>query len=895
MKPLEIETELRELIERDFPPERARLLAAFADRLFARGDSVDGADAGRRLRIAARSFEFFLTLPTSIAVRVAADPEAAGITIVETATADCPFIVDSLHEYFHALGVPVRTMLHPVFKVARDAGGQILSLNQAHSEERAESFVHAEIEITASSDDLRRIEREVRDVLAEVSLATGDFSEMTARALEICHETARRREVAEAREFLRWLVQGGFVFLGYRRCRANASGEFKLDAGSELGILRDHEGSRFSRAGALKEIPAEREGPFLDGILAIGKTRVESIVHRRSAMDAVSVRREDGASGTGTLDLFLGLFTSKAYAEEAQHIPVLRAKLAAVLDEEGAVTGSHDFKDLVTAFNTFPKDELFRAPVSELREQLRMILDVKGEASARLKLLPDVSRGSVVALVVMPREAFSAAVRMRIQDALAAGLRGKVIYYYLALGEGYTARLHFCFAAAPPAAPVIRDLEATIIRLARTWEDRILARLVEQAGPTRGREIAARWKGAFTADYQTTTGAARAAKDVIAAEKIAAAGRDLEVEVRPHRTGSSSAKEVATGELRMIGLGEPPMLSDLMPMLRNFGLDVLAEDVHEMRPIAGGTLDGAYVQVFSVRGSFGSSFSELPGVSILAESVSAVRGAQAEDDSLNALTPLTGLAWREVALIRAYVAAAFQMQLAPSRDALRRVLLRYPYLTRNLFELFTARLAFDDDSPAEKISGLRAEYLERLTQIDNLGDDRVARALLAMVEATVRTNFFCASPPVDPHIALKFASGRIAGLPGINPLYEIHVNGPKMEGCHLRAGKIARGGIRFSDRPDDYRTEILDLMKTQTLKNALIVPTGAKGGFIVKQSSGTTLDSGAVISAYRTLISAMLDLTDSLSTAGTAHPPGIKVLDDDGPYLVVAADKGTAS
>ncbi|MGH7814253.1 MAG: NAD-glutamate dehydrogenase domain-containing protein, partial [Candidatus Binataceae bacterium] len=361
-------------------------------------------------------------------------------------------------------------------------------------------------------------------------------------------------------------------------------------------------------------------------------------------------------------------------------------------------------------------------------------------------------------------------------------------------------------------------------------------------------------------------------------------------EVRPATAGAPDA-----GEIRMIGLGEPPMLSELMPALRNFGIEVIAEDAHELHPAAGGKIARAYVQAFSVRGADGRAFSELPGVALLADALLAVRAGTAEDDPLNALTPAAGLAWRETALLRAYLAAAFQMRLAPSREALRRALLLYPELARKLFESFAARLSPDLETPADEIAALRAACTDRIAAIDNIGDDRNARALLSMVEATVRTNYFCKPPTPDSCIALKFESGRIAALPGIPPLYEIHVNSPRMEGCHLRAGKIARGGIRFSDRHDDYRVEILDLMKTQTVKNAIIVPTGAKGGFIVKPRRGGVRDPDPAVSAYRTLIGALLDLTDNLSAAGAAHPAGVKALDDDGAYLVVAADKGTAA
>jgi glutamate dehydrogenase len=493
----------------------------------------------------------------------------------------------------------------------------------------------------------------------------------------------------------------------------------------------------------------------------------------------------------------------------------------------------------------------------------------------------------------MPREAGSAELSRRIQDTLADTLHGTLVYFYLALGEGYTARLHFCFEAEPPKTSVIRSLETTIVALARRWEDRLSERLIEKFGPKRGRALAQRWADAFTADYKAAIDLDRAVSDIEDVEAMIAEGRDFVVEAGPHK--SDDHADNAHSEIRIIGLGEAPLLSDLMPTLQNFAVEVLAEDAHELSPRTDGNATRAYLQVFSVQGPNSQPFAKLPGATLVANAITAVRNGLTADDALNALTLTAGLSWREVALLRAYLVAAFQMRLAPARIGLQRVLLQNPDLARLLFELFTARLSFDSPATPEKIAELHDAYLARLGSIESIVDDRTARALLSLVEATVRTNYFCAVPSPDPYIALKFESARITGLPDTVPLFEIHVNSPRMEGCHLRHGRLARGGIRFSDRADDYRTEILDLMKTQTVKNAIIVPFGAKGGFIVKSRPRRQPEPSDGVDAYKTLINAMLDLTDNLTDDGPVHPKQVMVLDNDGPYLVVAADKGTAS
>jgi glutamate dehydrogenase len=884
--------DLSALIDRSLPHDDAQRLKIFTARLFARQsrERTESMPAERRLALVRSAFEFFALRTEPIAVRVTPDSEGEGITIVETVTPDCPFIVDSLLEYFHHLGAPVRTMMHPILKVARDDTGRIASLEQASAAERGESMVHAELELDASVELADRIAREVRMVLVEVHQATDDFASMTGRALEICEETAAERDLIEVRDFLRWLVQGGFIFLGYRRYRVSGAtrgaGSFAVVAGSELGIMREHDESRFRSAGSLDEIsPARRELFFDGGPIVIGKARAESLVHRRAPMDSVTIRRPGAARRVEGFDHFVGLFTSKAYAEEAQHIPILRAKLREVLEAEGAAAGSHDWKEIVTAFNSFPKDELFRAPIDELRDQLRLVLDLKSEETVRLKILPDVHRDNVIALVVMPREAFSAEVRLKIQDALARGLGGTLVYYYLALGEGYTARLHFCFVAQAPKPQKIKELETEVARLAHRWEDRLSERLVANFGAARGRALAMRWSTAFSPEYKAANAVTRAAADIACVEQLLRSGRAFAVEAVREAGADAS-------QLRMIGAGEAPMLSDLMPTLQNFGIRVLSEEFHVFKPGIEGRGAAGYVQAFSVQGPGAQPLAKSPGAGLVAQAITAVRDGLAEDDPLNALVLSAGLTWREVALLRAYLGAAFQMRLAPARPALRRVLIAHPELARALFGIFAARLDPELDASTEDAGKLRAAYLAMLSAVENIADDRTARTLLSMVEATVRTNYFCEMPAPDPYLALKFESAKIANLTDTPPLYEIYVSSPRMEGCHLRAGRVARGGIRFSDRPDDFRTEILGLMKTQTVKNAIIVPVGSKGGFIVKRPPA----GGAPgIEAYKTLIRAMLELTDNVTAQGTVHPPRVKVLDTDGPYLVVAADKGTAS
>ena len=872
---------------------QARRLTLFTDRMFARlaADLADEFPAARRSAIASSGFAFFEHREESIKVRVF-KPKGTSLLVVETAMPDCPFIVDSIREYFRARDYAVHTLLHPIFRVQRNGKGELLSFERGAASERPESFTHSEIEAEASDENCHNTERNLHRVLTQVLDSTADFDAITTRCLQICDETAAQRELVEVRDFLRWMVQIGFVFLGYRHYRVepiDGRPSIISDNDSSLGIMRTGPESRFLRPTSLESLePGLRKLLFDGPALIVGKTRAESEVHRRTLMDDITLRRTDSKGKALGFDRFIGLFTAKAYSEEAEHIPVLRAKLREVIEAEGVKPQTHDYKALVAAFNSFPKEELFRAKTAELREQLRIVLDLENETEVRLSLESDLVRGNVIALVIMPRDRFSADVRSTIQAALARALGGKLVYYNLALGQSYTARLHFCFAAPAPSPEIVEDLRAEIERLARSWDDLLREGLIARFGPTRARELLNRWLPAFAPHYRTSSSPEMALADIDQIERLSKETQ-FSVLIGP----AAGEVDPSTTELRLYEFGDAPILSDLIPMLQNFGISVISEEAHEFRLNPNGETRTAHVQAFRVRTLDGKPLEQMPGAAVIADAIVAVRTGQAEDDPLNALTLRVGLSWRETALLRAYLAAAFQMRLGPARPAMRRPFLQTPQLGRLLVALFLKRFDPKRDTPAAELSELRQRYLAQLASVENIADDRLARMILTMVEATTRTNYFAV--PNSRWIALKFESAKIAGLTDTPPLYEIHVNSPTMEGCHLRAGRIARGGIRFSDRLDDFRTEILGLMKTQIVKNAIIVPTGAKGGFIVKAVVGRTSDRAAVVEAYRTLINALLDLTDNVVDGVTVHPPGVKIYDSDGPYLVVAADKGTAT
>ena len=872
--------------------EAAQRAESFAEQLFKRmpGELAARLSEHERRTLAHEALDFFASRPEPVKVGIGSRTiGGAALTVLQTAMPDCAFIVDSCREYLHELGLGVHALLHPIFNVARDAAGRLLSLDEGSARERRESLMlvifETELDAEAGSYLAAEIERRMYEVLA----ATDDFDKMTARALQICDELAPVRELVEVRDFLRWLVSGSFLFLGYERYSvppAAQPGPPVREMGSGLGILRDG-GAAGKEARVFHTIESlEPELLFHGPTLIVNKSHFQSHVHRLEPMDDIVIRRSAGAGRIAGFDRFLGLFSSKAAVEEAAHVPILRDKLRQLLEEDRLLPGSHDYKEMVAAFNSLPKEELFRASLPELRQELDAIIGSFGEPDVRVTMIPDLQRKMVVVMVLLPRERFSSEVRIQIQQALARRLNATPVYYHLELREGYSAHLHFCFAAPKPNLAILPALQAEVRALTRTWSDRLAEQLAAKFGAEHGAALAARYRDAFPDEYRAGNEVARAIADIEQVEAAMAGGAAC-VEVVAPSEGAAST------QIRLFQAHEAMVLSELMPLLQNFGIRVLSEDAHELRPNVDGQIETAYVLAFQVQGPDGQPLASCPGAMLLAEALSAVRSGLAENDQLNTLTLTAVLTWREVALLRAYLAAAFQMKLGPARPALRRVFLGHPNLARQLVDFFVARMHPERDTPAAELERMKAAYIEALAAVDNINDDRIARRVLAMVEATVRTNYFQPLAHPVPVIALKFESARIDDLPEVAPLYEIHVDTPRMQGCHLRAGKVARGGIRWSDRLDDFRTEILDLMKTQTVKNAIIVPVGAKGGFIIKP--GRPSSAQEVIEAYKTLIGAMLDLTDNIVDGEVVRPPRVKVLDSDGPYLVVAADKGTAA
>ena len=844
------------------------------------------------------------------------DEDSAGwyapVTVIRTNVSERPFIVDTIREYLHAEDLQIGRFIYPLLSVERDENGELISLAAGIEGGTRESLVHAEVARVMDAATLGRLRTETKRRLEDVVQATDDFRMMVGKVGDVVSEVglrvgdlpSRREEIQEIQSFLRWLRDGAFVFLGYRSYDFVSTEEDDRAVvavpRSGLGILRDVEASSFSKPVPIQKLPAGMRERALGGpLLIISKTNAESTVHRRARMDYIGVKKLNADGQIVGEHRFLGLFTSQAYGEKSQNIPILRQKLANILERSELTEGSHDYKEIITIFESMPKEELFLASEEEIGADLKTILTRYNTEEVLVSVRSDpLDRGASI-LVVLPRGRFSGEFRKEFESALTSRFGCEVLNYHLAMGEGDQARLHFYVGTMDGDSAQIDagELQALVVELTRSWADEVRDGLAQHRPPDEARRLGRQYAQAFAPEYRAAHDPKTAVWDILELEAMKAEGRPESVHFLPARDGSDGT------ELKVFVRGQQIVLSDFMPVLENCGLRVIAVSPFEIR---GGTDDQrATLYSFEVQTAEGGPIDVKERGRVLADTIKAVRAGDASNDSFNRLVQRTGMAWREVEVVRALSSYAFQLRAVPSRLSLRTALEAYPEAGKILFDLFQAR--FDPDSShsrgeAGSAEEIQARFQAMLAGVGSLASDRALRVLYSVFEAIVRTNYYRTGGRIPthrsggvPYVSFKFDAVRLRHLSKSQLKYEVWVRSSRMEGVHLRGSSVARGGIRYSDRPDDFRTEILGLVNTQMVKNAVIVPGGSKGGFITFRSFPDREAMGEEAKAqYRTLIRGLLDITDNLN--GEAVPPeGVVRLDEADPYLVVAADKGTAT
>jgi glutamate dehydrogenase len=818
-------------------------------------------------------------------------------TVLETSVPDSPFLFDSVNEELQARELGARSVIHPVVGVERDADGRIAKILHLRETDQRESIMHFEVDRRLSPTDAAELEAAIRRVLGDVRLAVRDFEAMRSAAggmIDIARAGSSLYAPAEVEEtvaFLEWLLDLNFVFLGYREYELIDLPEGRALAAREetgLGILSKPDWSAYVQPVLLSNIEPNLRARIEGGDLLIySKTNRPSTVHRHGRMDYIGVRRVSPDGRIVGEARMIGLFTSKAYMEPAARTPLLHRKLSQILEAEDLFEGSHDYKAVVSIFESFPKDELFAATPEELRAQVIGLLHLQEAQHVRLFVRRDLYGRSVSLLVAVPRDRFESEMRQRLQDLFMERFHGSTVDYHLSIAESDLAQLHFTVHVAEGTIPDVPfdELERDVIEIARTWDDHLLERLNQVHGESRARELFDRWAERFPDYYKNSTDVELAVEDISRFEELERGDEAFVI---------GMANETDDGEVltrvRLYKVGGKVELSDFVPTLESLGLRVVEEWPTTMLGEGGSE---RYLHDFGVRGADHLAL-DLEGRGVrIAECIASVWRGDCESDSLNRLVVTAGLTWRQVQILRAYRKYHHRVNSTFPVEYKNDAFAAHPHIATRLVQLF--ELKFDPTRTHDPavVEGLRAGILADLDAVASLEQDRILRNALGVIDATVRTNAY-----VEGRRALSFKlrSVLVPEMPKPAPLFEIFVYSTEMEAIHLRGGKVARGGIRWSDRRQDYRTEVLGLMKAQMVKNAVIVPTGAKGGFVLKHAmTDPEAHRQEGVRQYVTFVRSMLDITDNLVDGVVVHPENVVIHDEDDPYLVVAADKGTAT
>ena len=930
---------LEELKKTGFPTKRLDEAQFFISAFFSRiaSSDIDLHTPAGWATVMAGLIDFMQQRQPGRAVVRITEAGHAARSAVEIVTDDMPFLVDTVSMVLSTHS-PIHAVIHPVVKVARDASGQLQRIGDEHG--APESVMHFEVDNLEADAAKAQLITQIEAALEDVRAAVRDWSVMRDKALSIADDLPNRKlqldvaSIKEASEFLRWLADDNFTFLGYREYEVTqADGDEVLRSmeGSGLGILHKSERSvapRSLRTLVASELP---QSGSTDAII-LTKTNARSHVHRAGNMDYIGVLKFDANGRPVSEQRFLGLFTSNAYMTRPQDVPLVRQRVESVLVRSGLKRDSYSGKSLRHILETLPPEELFQSGEEELFTTATGILELQQRARARLFVRRDRYGRFFTCLVFVPRDRFNTTVRERIEDMLREVFHGESLDSNVLMGESALARLHVTVRPHPGDHPKFdaQELETRLLHIVRNWHDGLRDSLTGHAGDAQGVALLNRFGKVLPAGYIEDVSPEVAAHDVIA---LASLKNDDSIHLNLYNDPRDQSLR-----FKVIHVGAPIPLSEALPMLENMGVRMLAEHVYTLES------EGRLLTIhdFELKTKLPLVF-ELPHLRERFErSFEALWRGQAESDGFNNLVLSAQADWRQVAVLRGYCKYLQQVGIAFSQSYMEETLNRYPAIAGLLIELFNAKfdprreqLSADELAKAqadlrremhtliapdtqkakpELIDGMVAALAQSreqqvhvlwealkalLDDVASLDDERILLSFMNTIRATLRTSFFQLWNGVSRHyISFKFDSKQVPDAPKPVPYREIFVYSPRVEGIHLRFGPVARGGLRWSDRREDFRTEVLGLVKAQMVKNTVIVPVGSKGGFFVKHPPvGGDRDAQLAegIACYRLFINGLLDITDNLVEGKVVPPHDVVRHDDDDPYLVVAADKGTAT
>jgi glutamate dehydrogenase len=856
-------------------------------------------------------------VPGQLQLRISEPDDGQPHTVLSIVTDDMPFLVDSVTALLTAHQLQAHLLAHPLLVVRREPLGALTEVaadvepDDAIEGDLVESWIRVEIDPVRSAEARAQLQNELQRVLTDVRDAVDDWPRMRQRAVVIADELAAARgsadklpvpdkDLTDSIELLRWLAHDHFTFLGYREyvltpARGDAERLLKAVPGTGLGILRGDQ----STPRALSSMTPEAYRKALEKrLLVITKANSRATVHRSAYLDYIGVKTFDHHGDVIGERRFLGLFSSSAYRTSVRELPVVRRKVAEVLDRSGLSPRGHSGKDLLQILETYPRDELFQIKTDDLYEAVIGVLRMAGRRQLRLFLRRDGYGRFISCLIYLPRDRFTTGNRLRMQEILLRELNGVGVDYTTRVTESMLARVHFIVRTDPADPPGVVDpnvLAELLADATRMWDDDFSLVLDRKLGEEPARALFARYAEALPESYKDGHTPYEAVQDLAKLELLEEPAQ-LEMHLfRKRRITPAGAPVPDDHDVRfkVYRYGEPMMLSAVLPVLHSLGVQVVDERPYEVRRVDA----TVYLYDFGLLPPAGHR--ELAEVRPQVENAFAAtwRG-EAEVDGFNELVLRAGLTWRQVVVLRAYAKYLRQAGTVYSQRYVESTFIAYPEIARLLVQLFenrfSPRLEIGEAARSRRGEELVEHITALLDGVDSLDQDRMLRSYLTLIQATLRTSFFQRGADGRPksYVAFKLDPQAIPVLPEPRPKYEIFVYSPRFEGVHLRFGAVARGGLRWSDRREDFRTEVLGLVKAQMVKNAVIVPVGAKGGFVLKQKPG---DRDEAVDCYRLFIGALLDVTDNIRGGKIVPPLDVVRHDGDDPYLVVAADKGTAT
>jgi len=904
------------------PPQNGHLFPRFVRQFFAGSppDELAGRSAEELCDLAADAWGLFQNRKAGspkVAVSVGAER-----TIIQIVNDDMPFLVSSVSCELERMEAAPRLVIHPVLTVQRDIDGNLTELRANFSQtsddnigmkrgDAVESLMHIEVAAHGVDDLAERVKDNIKSILNDVRLAVRDWAAMRRAAAHFAADftappagvnPARTREVAD---FLNWLADDHFTFLGYRLLHLKGAGKnrtFTIENQHSLGVLTKSRLAIFEGVADGAPVPPQ----FIDFIdsrnmLLILKANQRSTVHRRVHFDVVAVKIVDEKGNVTGIHMLVGLFTADVYTNSPNFVPVLRNKLERIRERVGFRKHSHDDKILQNVMENLPRDELFETSDSQLMETAIGVMHLQQRPRTAVFMRQDQFERFASILVYVPRDRFDTALRLQIGEILVKAFDGRLSSFYTQVTDSALARLHYIIATRPGHVPKVNPkiVEAEIVKVARGWSDELRATLMKARGEREGMRQADLFHHAFPVSYRERFDADIAVGDI---GRIMAALDSKLVGIHVYQPPGATGGTVC---IKIYNVGAPLPLSDVMPVLEHMGFKVMGEEPFQITPMGSGG-SPVWLQNFSMIVSTPAPIDIGAAREEIEEAFRRVWCGEMESDGFNKLVALADMGWREVTILRAYAKYLRQAAFPFSQAYIENAFAAHPQIARLLADMFLN--SFDPalntsakaKATAAKVESIRADITKALDAVTNADEDRILRRYLNLIDSTLRTNYFQKDADGKPktYTSYKLNSRTIEDLPLPRMNVEVFVYAPRVEAIHLRGGKVARGGIRWSDRREDFRSEVLGLVKAQMVKNAVIVPTGSKGGFVVKRppaTGGREAFQAEGIECYKTLQRGLLDITDNIVNDKLVPPADVVRKDEDDPYLVVAADKGTAT